>query len=258
MEYAGSRYKGTAVGSSDYDNLFVKRDTSVVVESSEYPNYFYLTTLYGTKIDRAERLATFRDEIQRALKEVKASSFAQITKAYGPTVVVNYRTPELSFSIDKVYGLEVGDKIFVAKAPAQAGSGGTNLWYNTVVLKEKIMMRTIDFNNGTGKMVIRRLKKLKEVEPALNPINSYAFEQALMYLKDEHTDPMFWREDNMITILKVVLMFMTDALQKGSLPAYFDAHNNTIGGLSQDQRMQLANRFSRLARTPEIVLDRTN
>ena len=64
-----------------------------------------------------------------------------------------------------VYGLEVNDDIYVAKAPAQAGSDKPNIWYKTVVLSEKAMMRTIDANNGTGKMVIRQLKKLQKVEP---------------------------------------------------------------------------------------------
>ena len=72
-------------------------------------------------------------EIQRALRDVKASSFVQITKAYRPTVVVKYRTPELSFLVDMVHRLEVGDKIFTAKAPAQAGLAtqtfGTTKWF---------------------------------------------------------------------------------------------------------------------------------
>ena len=255
VEYVGSRYKGTDVGSSDYDNMFVKRDNTIIVQPSTNPNYFYLRTRNGADIQRAERLAVFRSEIQKAIREVGASSFAQITNAYGPTVVVTYRRGALTFSVDMVYGLEVGERIFVAKAPRQ---GAANLWYDTKVLDEKKKMGIIDFNNGIGKMVIRRLKKLKDSEPALHVIKSYAFEQALMYLKDNYTDDLFWRENNMKEILRVTLLFMADALDKGNLPAYFDQHNNAIGNLTPDQKFQLANRFRRLAKNPEVVLSKTN
>ncbi|KAK2161498.1 hypothetical protein LSH36_115g01043 [Paralvinella palmiformis] len=258
VEYAGSRYKGTHVDASDFDNLFIKRDQTIIAELSPYPSYFYLTIPGVSKVNRGDRLTTFKTEIQRALRDVGASGFAQITNSYGPTVVVNYRKHGLSFSVDMVYGLEVGDKIFVAKPSHEASSSDTNLWYKTFVLLEKDRMRTIDFNNGIGKMVIRRLKKLKDVEPALKVINSYAFEQALMYLKDDHHDALFWRENNMKDILKTILLFMENALRKGNLPAYFDKHNNAIGGLTTEQKIQLANRFNRLAANPDIVLKKTD
>lgn len=258
VEYAGSHYKGTAVRSSDYDNMFVKRDNTIIAQRSQYPNYFYLKTQNGMEINRTERLATFKAGIQRAIREIGESSCAQITNSYGPTVVVNYRKSGFSFPIDMVYGLEVGEQIFVGKAPREAAQPAANIWYDTKVLDEKNKMRTIDFNNGIGKMVVRRLKTLKEVEPALQVINSYAFEQALMYLKDIHTDDLFWRENNMKEILRVTLLYMADALEIGELPAYFDKHNNAISNLSADQKFQLKNRLRRLADRPDIVLSKTN
>ncbi|KAK2153754.1 hypothetical protein LSH36_287g02006 [Paralvinella palmiformis] len=258
IEYAGSRYKGTAIDSSDYDNMFIKRDNNIIVSQSAYPNYFYLTTQHGYKINRSHRLSTFKDEIQLAINQIGASWYANITNAYGPTVVIDYDKPgERSFSVDMVYGLEVDGCIFVAKPYYHAGTDETNLWYKTVVLTEKRRMRTIDAKNGTGKMAIRLLKKLKEKEPMLQAINSYAFEQALMYLKDQYDDELFWRENNMMEILSVTLVYMQEALSRGVLPAYYEIHNNTIGNLTRTQRLQLEYKFGFWAEHPEIVLGKT-
>jgi len=258
VEYFGSRYKGTAIDSSDYDNLFVKRDQTIMVQPSpSYPNFVYLTMSYGQKINKSDRLKMFRAEMQQSLRNVGASSFAQIANAYGPTVVLSYRKAQLSFSVDTVYGLEVGGQIYIGK-PSPDDMDDDFLWYKDVAKEEKEKMINIDFDNGIGKMVLRRLKKLKDIEPTLQQLKSCAFEQALMYLKDQYTDVVFWRENNMLEILKALLLFMEAALRNGTLPVYFDRNDDVIRGLTPDKKNQLANRFRNLAKNPAIVIQKTN
>ena len=261
VEFAGSRYKGTQTATSDYDNMFIKRDTSVVAQQSRFDGYSFLTK-DGFPMKRQDSLESFRTNVQKSLRNIGAAGYAQITQAYGPTVVVNYTKPgDPRFPIDMVFALEiseeVGKEIYVGKAPQGSGDGNSNLWYRTVVLDEKAKMQTIDAGNEAGKWAVRRLKTLKEIEPGLQPITSYSFEQALMYLKDEKQDPMFWRENNMNAILAAILTYMVTALRRGSLPAYYDRSNNAIGRLTPIQREQLANRFEKLARNPHQIIDRT-
>ena len=262
VEFAGSRFKGTQIASSDYDNMFIKRDTSVVAQQSRYPGYSFLTK-DGSPKKRQELLDSFRTNVQRSLRSIGAAKYAQIIQAYGPTVVVNYTEPGgPRFSIDMVFALEVseevGKEIYVGKAPQGSGDGNSNMWYRTVVLDEKEKMKTIDKGNECGKMAVRYLKKLKEIKPGLLPITSYSFEQALMYLKDEKQDSMFWRENNMNAILAAILTYMITALRRGSLPAYYDGSNNAIGKLTPIQREQLANRFEKLARKRNKSLKEPN
>jgi hypothetical protein len=261
VEYAGSRFKGTPTATSDYDNMFVKRDTSIAVQRSTFPGYDYLTKA-GLKVSRDESLRTFKGHVQQSLRSIGAAGYVQIGQAYGPTIVVYYRKPGgPEFQIDMVFALEVsevvGKDLYVAKAPRES-AGVDNLWYKTVVLDEKYNMRGIDKGNAVGKWAVRRLKSLKEIEPGLQPITSYSFEQVLMYLKDEKPDPMFWRENNMKEILVAMLLYMVKALERGELLSYYDASNNAIARLTPVQRDQLANRFNRLAKNPQDIIDRTN
>ena len=60
-------------------------------------------------------------------------------------------------------------------------------------------------------------------------------------------------------ILKLALLFMRDAMDEWSLPAYFDLHNNASSGLSQEKRTQLANRFDHSKAKPrKCVMEKKN
>ncbi len=60
VEYAGSRFKNTATGSSDYDNMLVYRDADITATPvSGHPTYYHLQKA-GSPISRSTRLLDFR------------------------------------------------------------------------------------------------------------------------------------------------------------------------------------------------------
>jgi hypothetical protein len=109
LEYAGSRFKGTEIDHSDYDNMFVKRDKSIKAEESMYSNYYYLSS-DRVKVNRQETLEMFKEQLEETLRNIGASGYTEIEDMYGPTIVLRYHNPgDTPFQVDMVYALEVDD-----------------------------------------------------------------------------------------------------------------------------------------------------
>ncbi|KAK2143266.1 hypothetical protein LSH36_858g00008 [Paralvinella palmiformis] len=260
VEYVGSGERGTWIPNSDYDSLFIKRDPTIQAHHVDNLSPYAHLKRDGAVVNARTAHEEFKQKLTEALEVLGYSKHAKLTEKGSSSLVIDYYRGDSIvegnqlFSVDVHFCYDVQDpegvyRWYIAMSPPDAGGLDSNLWRVTMDRAEESETQRI---GAIARWAVRVMKAIKRCDPCLATVRSIVFEQTAYYLKDEHPRECYWREQNMKTIIKDMLLFVSAACRKCYLKHYLMYHN-ILEGLDNETGQRVAARLEWLAKEPQLT-----
>ena len=253
--FQGSSYEGvkTVASGLEFDCLIVLEGMAYIDKDNNPPGYKKL-------LPSGQGLSTLsmceggylspdkiRNKFQSVLQNALGCSGEMKLRIHGPAVQIDvYRGDSgyLWYSVDMVPGFQVyvpdGYHVYVGKSYTQADFVLITIcmldphltWRRSFSIEERQKLK--EWNSGCKKMVVRMVKVLREVDPALKPLESYIVKTIVMNM--ERDRPCVWSVDHLAARFIDVLNELMKCLFRGYLSHHFLSGSNDSGTVNLLQK----------------------
>ena len=269
--FQGSSYEGVKTVASDleFDCLIVLEGMAYIDKDNYPPGYkkllpsgqglATLSMCEGNYLSPNKIRNKFQSVLQKSINALGRSGEMKL-RIHGPAVQIDvYRGDSgcLWYSVDMVPVFQVdvpdGYHVYVGKSYTQADFVLITIcmldphltWRRSFSIEERQKLK--EWNGGCKKMVVRMVKVLREVDPALKPLESYLVKTIVMNI--ERDKPCEWSVDHLAARFIDVLNELMECLFRGYLSHHFLSGNNdsgTVNLLQKYDREVLNNMAERL------------
>ena len=261
VEYVGSGERGTWIPNSDYDNLFIRRDATIIAHHLDDRSPYAHLKRGQVVVKARSSHEQFKYKLLEALDVLGYSRLIRMQEKGSSSLTLDYyQSDKIAeghqlFSVDIHFCYEVPDlegsyHWYIATSPPDARESDADLWRMTMDRAEESETERI---GAVARWAVRVMKALKRSEPVLGTtIRSIVIEQTAYFLKDIHPEECYWREENMKVIIRDMLLYIGSACRKGYMKHYLMYHN-ILEGLDNDTGQRVANKLEWLAKEPQLT-----
>lgn len=146
--------------------------------------------------------------------------------------------------------LSEGDVVLTAQP--ELTSPWVNAWHMSLYPWETRHLARLDAaDNGCRKQMLKILKALCRLNPALRPLEAAPLANLIMHLSDSESD---WSEISLDARFQQCVAELIGYLEQGALHSYFKPAVNLLSSLSEDQVDQMGFMLYCAVSEPEILL----